>query len=60
MFTFNTLIFTLEGNDGLAAYGIIANISFVVLSLFAGVAQGTQPLLSESYGLEDLKQMKQV
>ncbi|MDZ7836042.1 MAG: MATE family efflux transporter [Alkalibacterium sp.] len=60
MFTFNTLIFSLEGNDGLAAYGIIANISFVVLSLFAGVAQGTQPLLSESYGLKDLKQMKQV
>lgn len=60
MFTFNTIIFSLEGNDGLAAYGIIANISFVVLSLFAGVAQGTQPLLSESYGLKDLKQIKQV
>ncbi|SFC59273.1 putative efflux protein, MATE family [Alkalibacterium subtropicum] len=60
MFTFNTIIFSLEGNEGLAAYGIIANISFVVLSLFAGVAQGTQPLLSESYGLKDLKQIKQV
>ncbi|WP_423190299.1 MATE family efflux transporter [Alkalibacterium sp. f15] len=60
MFTFNTIIFSLEGNDGLAAYGIIANISFVVLSLFAGLAQGTQPLLSESYGLKNLKQMKQV
>jgi len=60
MFTFNTIIFSLEGNDGLAAYGIIANISFVVLSLFAGVAQGTQPLLSESYGLKDIKQIKQV
>ncbi|OJF91814.1 MATE family efflux transporter [Alkalibacterium sp. 20] len=60
MFTFNTIIFSLEGNEGLAAYGIIANISFVVLSLFAGVAQGTQPLLSESYGLKNLKQMKQV
>ncbi|WP_368645474.1 MATE family efflux transporter [Alkalibacterium putridalgicola] len=60
MFTFNTIIFSLQGNEGLAAYGIIANISFVVLSLFAGVAQGTQPLLSESYGLKDLKQIKQV
>lgn len=60
MFTFNTIIFSLEGNEGLAAYGIIANISFVVLSLFAGVAQGTQPLLSESYGLKNLKQMKHV
>lgn len=60
MFTFNTIIFSPQGNEGLAAYGIIANISFVVLSLFAGVAQGTQPLLSESYGLKDLKQIKQV
>lgn len=60
MFSFNMLIFSLEGNNGLAAYGIIANISFVVMSLFAGVAQGSQPLLSESYGENNLKQMKQV
>lgn len=60
MFTFNTLIFSLEGNLGLAAYGIVANISFVVLSLFTGVAQGAQPLLSDSYGLRDLKKMKHV
>ncbi len=60
MFSFNTIIFSLEGNDGLAAYGIITNIAFVVMSLFAGVAQGAQPLLSESFGLKNLKQMKQV
>lgn len=60
MFSFNTIIFNLEGNNGLAAYGIIANISFVVLSLFAGIAQGAQPLLSESYGQKDLKGMKHV
>lgn len=60
LFTFNTIIFSLEGNLGLAAYGIVANISFVVLSLFTGVAQGAQPLLSDSYGLRDLKKMKQV
>lgn len=60
MFTFNTIIFSLEGNNGLAAYGIIANVSFVVLSLFTGIAQGTQPLFSESYGLKNLSQIKQV
>ncbi|MEC6748198.1 MATE family efflux transporter [Marinilactibacillus sp. XAAS-LB27] len=60
MFSFNTIIFTLEGNLGLAAYGIVANISFVVLSLFTGVAQGAQPLLSDSYGLKDLDKMKHV
>lgn len=60
MFSFNRIIFNLEGNNGLAAYGIIANISFVIMSVFAGIAQGAQPLLSESYGQKDLKQMKQV
>ncbi|WP_080145911.1 MATE family efflux transporter [Marinilactibacillus piezotolerans] len=60
MFTFNQIIFTLEGNLGLAAYGIVANISFVVLSLFTGVAQGSQPLLSQSYGSKDYQQMKHV
>lgn len=60
LFAFNLIIFSLEGNNGLAAYGIIANIAFVVMALFAGVAQGAQPLISESYGLQNLKQMKQV
>lgn len=60
LFLFNTIIFSLEGNLGLAAYGIVANISFVVLSLFTGVAQGAQPLLSDSYGKRDLSKMKHV
>ncbi|MFL2097813.1 MATE family efflux transporter [Marinilactibacillus psychrotolerans] len=60
LFLFNTIIFSLEGNLGLAAYGIVANISFVVLSLFTGVAQGAQPLLSDSYGKRDLSKIKHV
>lgn len=48
--TFNALILNLEGNTGIAAYGVIANISLVVSSIYNGLAQGVQPLLSEAYG----------
>ena len=50
MIIFNMLILGLEGNTGVAAYGVIANISLVVLSFYTGIAQGIQPLLSHSYG----------
>lgn len=47
---FNMLILGLEGNVGVAAYGVIANISLVVVAIYTGIAQGAQPLLSDSYG----------
>ncbi len=50
MIIFNMLILDLEGNTGVAAYGVIANISLVVLSFYTGIAQGIQPLVSHSYG----------
>ncbi|MDE5738168.1 MAG: polysaccharide biosynthesis C-terminal domain-containing protein, partial [Oscillospiraceae bacterium] len=46
---FNLLMLKLAGNTGVASYGIIANISLVVTSVWTGVAQGVQPLLSEAY-----------
>ena len=48
---FNRIILELEGNLGVAAYGIIANISLVVVAIFTGVAQGMQPLVSKAYGV---------
>lgn len=53
MIVFNSIFLKLEGNIGVAAYGIIANLSLVVLSLFTGIAQGIQPILSRSYGAEE-------
>lgn len=47
---FNFIIYGLLGNTGVAAYGVVANISLVVLSVFTGIAQGTQPLVSRSHG----------
>lgn len=60
MFTFNNIIFLLEGNNGLAAYGIVANISFVVMSLFVGLAQGSQPILSESFGQKNRDHLRKI
>lgn len=47
---FNTLILGIAGNTGIAAYGVIANISLVAMSIFNGISQGTQPLISSAYG----------
>lgn len=51
---FNRIILSLSGNIGVAAYGVVANLSLVVMAIYTGIAQGVQPLLSRSYGLADL------
>ena len=47
---FNIIILKILGNIGVGAYGIIANLSLVVIAIFTGIAQGIQPLLSSFYG----------
>lgn len=46
MVFFNRAILSLEGNTGVAAYGIVANIALVAVSIFTGISQGIQPLAS--------------
>ncbi len=53
IFVFNLLMQRFAGNTGVAAYGIIANIALVVISVFTGVSQGMQPLISRSHGQDD-------
>ena len=55
---FNTIILNLIGNVGVAAYGIVANLSLVVVAVYTGIAQGIQPLISKSYGGNDIKSIK--
>lgn len=57
---FNTLILGITGNIGVAAYGVIANLSAVAMAIFNGLAQGTQPLISENYGRGNTAQVKQL
>ncbi len=53
MIVFNAIILQLEGNVGIAAYGIIANLSLVILAIFTGIAQGIQPIISRCYGMKE-------
>ena len=55
MIVFNSIILSLEGNTGVAAYGVIANLSLVVVAVYTGISQGIQPLLSRYFGLSDRK-----
>ena len=45
---FNAILLHLGGNTAVAAYGVIANISLVVVAIYTGIAQGIQPLISSS------------
>lgn len=57
---FNFLILGIAGNVGVAAYGVVANLSIVAFAIFNGLAQGAQPLISESYGKGQPIQVKKL
>lgn len=52
MILFNFILLRLAGNTGVAAYGVIAAISLVVVAIYTGLSQGIQPLLSLHYGMK--------
>lgn len=52
------IILKLKGNIGVAAYGVIANLSLVMVAIFTGVSQGIQPILSNGYGYGNLLKVK--
>ena len=56
MITFNAIILKLAGNTGVAAYGVVANISLVIVAVYTGIAQGIQPLVSTFYGVGNNRQ----
>jgi putative MATE family efflux protein len=60
LITFNLVILSLKGNLGVAAYGIVANIALVGISIFTGIAQGMQPLISKGYGLKNYEVLRKV
>lgn len=57
---FNAIILTLEGNVGVAAYGVITNLSLVIIAIYTGIAQGIQPITSRSYGTGNHHTAKQI
>lgn len=60
MIIFNAIILHLQGNIGVAAYGVVANLSLVVTSVYTGIAQGTQPILSRLYGHGDKENLTRI
>lgn len=58
MILFNFILLRLAGNTGVAAYGVIAAISLVVVAIYTGLSQGIQPLLSLHYGLKKTAEVK--
>lgn len=50
---YNLLILDLQGNTGVAAYGIVSNVSLFVQAIYRGMAEGAQPLISDACGRGD-------
>ena len=60
MLLFKTVLQRLCGNDGVAAYGVISNISLVVLAMFNGIGQGIQPIVSRCHGRGEFSFTRQI
>ena len=50
IFAFNITIHKYLGNLGISAYSIIANIGLIFVSIFNGIAQAAQPIISINHG----------
>lgn len=57
---FNYTILKISNNTGIAAYGIIANLALIVISIFTGIAQGIQPIISKNYGEGKIKNIRTI
>lgn len=57
---FNVIMLKLQGNTGVAAYGVIANLSLVMIAIYTGIGQGIQPLISRYYGMRQKDKIKKM
>lgn len=60
IFIFNNILVRLGGNIYVASYGIILNVSYVIICIFSGIAQSIQPIVSINYGHSLIKRAKRV
>ncbi len=60
MFLFNFIILRLEGNTGVAAFGVITVISLVVVAIYTGLSQGIQPIISANHGMGNREGVKSI
>lgn len=57
IFVFNRVIITIEGDLGVAAYSIVANLSLFCAAVFNGIGQGIQPIISINYGAKEFERV---
>lgn len=60
MLVFNFIILRLEGNTGVAAFGVITVVSLVVVAIYTGLSQGIQPIISLHYGTGEAANVKAI
>ena len=60
MIVFNSIILKLQGNPGVAAYGVIANILLVIIGIYTGISQGSQPLFSKYFGRGEQENIRKI
>lgn len=60
IFFFNIVVLQIVGDIGVAAFGIIANVALVAVSIFNGIGQGLQPLISINYGAKKYDRLKNI
>lgn len=57
---FNITMLKLQGENGVAAIGVINQLQFVLQSIFIGFGAGVAPVLAYAYGADDREQIKTV
>lgn len=55
---YNTQLLKLEGENGVAAYGVIMYVNLIFLSIFIGYSIGSAPIFGYNYGAENHKELK--
>lgn len=55
---FNMVLLSISGDTAVAAYGVIANVALVCVSIFTGIGQGIQPVVSRCYGAGEWSSVK--
>ena len=60
IFIFNKVILGLEGDLGVAAYSIVANLSLFCAAVFNGIGQGIQPIISINYGAGKMERVYKI
>ena len=57
IFIFNIVIIRLNGDIGVSAYSIIANLSLIATAIFTGIGQAIQPIVSVNFGAKKLERV---